>query len=616
MAAGPAEIQGFYELPLEDRNVWTARYGASAPYFWGAQSGNLTAPPGAQGFYALPEDQQATWYGEYGATAPAEWARQSGAGAAASGAPGLTANAPAAPPGQGAPARPTGWSPMTPSGLTGFLDYGRKAINLLPEYVPFLNDPKLAPGYLPSSGAYNQFPLNQQGLFGTVPGTTGTVNLRYGLGGPGDPTNGSEIQTPERWVTGNPAASLEALQGDAKWRATGGTWKGGGGMGGGGTGLGAWERLSPGVEIYHPQGRAGAGGGGAGGGFFGSTVQSNWGQTPETAGLDFLGTLFLRSDTPTGISTAAWSAPQQMWDALINEIRRGRITIQDPQAWAMLAQKNPAYTPQNIGGAALTGAQPGAGAPAAGATDERGYYATMAAVAQANQAMQQAYTEWTMATGDEKLAMEKAQQVWQNTFNQRQQEFNEGVTQAGLTGQYQGAPTVTEQQRQWQNAYNAGQLLGSYEGQDTLAKQQLEQQGALSLLQLQSQLQGPRSWAKYWQLNQATPQGLQDALGALAGRYNLAGSAGQGTPGAATLESRVADLTSNAQDQAAGTPVSGSLTAPNQFALRNWSAMSPSQQQGVVGLYEGAGYDPDDFLKQLANAAPRYSGPAGGTVRL
>jgi hypothetical protein len=261
----------------------------------------------------------------------------------------------------------------------------------------------------------------------------------------------------------------------------------------------------------------------------------------------------------------------------------------------MLAQKNPAYTPQNIGGAALTGGVPPGGATgtpgAGGDTGLTNYYAQMAAVQQANQAMQQAYSEWTMATGDEKLAMEKAQQVWKNTFDQ-----------ASLTGQYNGQQTQAAQQQQWAQGF---------------AEKGLQQSGAISLLDLQSRLQGPQDWLKYQQLNASTPQGLQSALGALAGNYNLAGSNAQGTPGPATLTSRIGDLTSNAQGQAApAAPGTGELTSPNQFALRNWAAMSPSQQKMVVGLYGGAGYDQEDFLKQIQNAAPRYAGPSAGAVHL
>ena len=74
-----------------------------------------------------------------------------------------------------------------------------------------------------------------------------------------------------------------------------------------------------------------------------------WGRSPATQGLDYLITNFMRSDTPTGVSTAAWSAPQQMWDGLVAAIRSGQVVVSDPQGWAMLRQKNPAYTPQNIG---------------------------------------------------------------------------------------------------------------------------------------------------------------------------------------------------------------------------------------------------------------------------
>src|SRR5262245_50222657 len=96
--------------------------------------------------------------------------------------------------------RPAGYSPMTPSGYTGFTNWGMNALNIRPEYIPYLNNPAVAPGYLPSSGTYNQYPLNQPGLFGMVAGVPS--NLRYGLGGTGDPTTGREVQTPEQIVNG------------------------------------------------------------------------------------------------------------------------------------------------------------------------------------------------------------------------------------------------------------------------------------------------------------------------------------------------------------------------------------------------------------------------------
>ena len=188
----------------------------------------------------------------------------------------------------------------------------------------------MAPGYIPGSGRYNGYDLSSQtnqfgaqygGLFSSMPlaaGGTQVVNNRFGLGGTGDRTTGAEVQTPQRYISGVATDSGQAMRGDERWRRE---HPGGGG----------WDASFAGVPAYQPgpsaapaygfsgapytQNAGGggyqdpyqnayldaAGGGGTGGGFFGSTVASNWGQTAETAGKDYIATLFLRSDTPTGI---------------------------------------------------------------------------------------------------------------------------------------------------------------------------------------------------------------------------------------------------------------------------------------------------------------------------
>jgi len=108
--------------------------------------------------------------------------------------------------GAGTAGIPYGW------GVPGF---GQNPIPIREEYLDNLFNSQQAPGYIAGSGTYNQFRLNDPGLFGTLPGQTGEVNLRYGLGGTGDPTTGHELQTPERWITGNPGASSQPMQGDA-----------------------------------------------------------------------------------------------------------------------------------------------------------------------------------------------------------------------------------------------------------------------------------------------------------------------------------------------------------------------------------------------------------------
>jgi hypothetical protein len=113
--------------------------------------------------------------------------------------------------------------------------FGQAPIQINPNDLPHLFNPAVAPGYIPGSGTYNQYRLDSQnqtprfpgapsGLFGTVPGVADSpvVNRFYGQGGVGDPTNGSEVQTPRRWITGNPADSSQAMLGDDAWRRAGG----------------------------------------------------------------------------------------------------------------------------------------------------------------------------------------------------------------------------------------------------------------------------------------------------------------------------------------------------------------------------------------------------------
>lgn len=496
---------------------------------------------------------------------------------------------------------PTGWSPNTPSGLTGFTNWGMNALNLIPEYIPYLNNPQVAPGYIPSSGTYNQWALDRPGLFGEIAGVAS--NMQYGSGGVGDPTTGTEAQTPEEWVQGGK--------------------------------LFEWDGNMEGP-------------------------------------LGYIGNLFGRSDTPSGIGTPAWSAPKQYWDGLAQQVAAGRVRPTN-RGWAALQAKG--YTPQGIGGAAVqqaasVGVQAtGAGASAAGGANNsmQGALASIAASQAADQAARLAYQEWQMRTGDEQLAQAKAAQAWQQTyqsaqltgslngqqtlqgqqqawqqqyqqalldFQKQQEETQRQLAEAGLTGTYQEQQTLAAQQQafnqkmaQLASAMSEAGLTGLYNGQQTqqaqqqawnqgFQEQQLGQQGALSLLQLQSQLQGPRDWAKYWQLSASAPEGLRSALGSLAGQYNFAPGA-QGTPGAATLQSRTADLLApgaGGQGATGSAQGQGQAANPWQFNLQNWSRMSPSMQQGVLGGLEAGGMYGPDVEALLRQAAPRYTGPATAQV--
>lgn len=523
------------------------------------------------------------------------------------------------------PGRNAGWGSLGAGteaqqygyGVPGF---GQAPIKINEVDLPYLFDPKLAPGYIPGSGTYNQYrldaPSNQWGaqyggLFGPVGPQHTVVNTHYGLGGPGDPTTGGEVQTPQRWITGNAQDSAQAMQGDAAWRARYGG--GGGGFdpalagampayayaGGGGGGVASQAAIP-----------AGTAAGGMGGGFFGSTVTSNWGQTAETAGKDYLATLFLRSDTPTGVGTPAWSAPDAMWQGLLEEIRAGRIYVQDPQAWQMIQEKTGA-TPQTIGGAALGGqnVQPGGVAgQGAGQGSTEDAIANANAAAAADKAAYWAYQQSLLRQGDQRIALEDARDAWSKTYQT-----------AGLTGQFGGQDTMAMQQQKYaqdlanrQFGLSEAGVTGTYGGQKTQQAIAQENAAAQALLGLQASLQGPRNWARYQSTFGATPQGLQDVMAAYQGRYQL--PTGQGAQNAAQGgRQSVAGL---GGDILSGTYGNDGTTTqplgnPRQADLQNYARMQPSQREMILGQYENEGWYGPDVENLLKGAAPRAPGASG-----
>jgi hypothetical protein len=238
----------------------------------------------------------------------------------------------------------------------------------------------------------------------------------------------------------------------------------------------------------------------------------------------------------------------------------------------------------------------------------------------ANQAALIAYYNSKLALDTDDLAFRKATQAFQNT-----------ISQAGVTGIFQGQPTLA-----------AAQLFGTYAlptaGQQTLAAQQqqfsqaiaaqqearqqaaLQQQTAQNYLDLLSRLRGPADIFQYQKVLGATPQGLQDLVRAAAGQYIPGGGATTGVqPTAVNLQNFVAGATSGqggmtAADQAA----LQSLVPPNQLAPQTWRNLAPSQQQILLAAWENQGYRPEDARALFEQSLPRYAtgAPTTGTFRL
>jgi hypothetical protein len=222
----------------------------------------------------------------------------------------------------------------------------------------------------------------------------------------------------------------------------------------------------------------------------------------------------------------------------------------------------------------------------------------------------------------------KAAQAWAQGTNQ-------ALMQAGYQPQNQQAPTLAMQT-----------LYGSYAaptaGQQTLAANEqaytqwlraqeesraqwtAQQTAAQNYMDLLSRLRGPADWAQYQKVLGATPQGTQDLVRAAAGQYIPGGGATTGVqPQAANLNTFYNQLTGA---QTAGQPsgqdqlsqMQNTLVAPNQMAPQTWNALTPSQQQMLLGVWESQGYSQDDAKALFNQSLPKYAtaAPSSGSFRL
>lgn len=347
--------------------------------------------------------------------------------------------------------------------------------------------------------------------------------------------------------------------------------------------------------------------------------------------LGYIGNLFGRSDTPSGIGTPTWSAPKQYWDGLAQQVAAGRVQPTN-RGWAALLAKG--YTPQQIGGAAVAqaqsvGVQPtGAGSNAAGggANGANGsdsalqdYNATITANAQAMQAAQLAYQDWYVRTQDDEQAFQHAQQTYENKWQESMFEYKKQQDQWNLqqsAGYFDvnGVRTPT-----LAGIAQDASLTGQYQGKPTFQREQYETGEMNNLLSLQAGLRGPENYAQYLKVLGSTPQGMRDVVNAAAGRFQMPSTSGV-TPGQQTrpadVQSLLNDVTSGGASAQAdwSSALSGGLPNPNQINLSNWSKMMPTQQKLLLSAYEGQGWDTNDVLKQIQQASPVGATGGGGTT--
>ena len=258
-----------------------------------------------------------------------------------------------------------------------------------------------------------------------------------------------------------------------------------------------------------------------------------------------------------------------------------------------------------------------------------------------------------------KQAFDEAVRQFNTTFGLDQQKFaesvrqyNEGlaVTQAGLTGTYQGAPT---QQAQAQ----AAGFLGTYQGLPT--QQAIAQRNAIAQAwasqygytptfdaagnpifqqpagggpattltaqqQAYNQQLGAITTAAGLQANPFRQQQVLGQLGRVLGGQGVAGFsapntvAGVGTAGGtgtntgmAYMQQMIDDIRNPGANQASVNSVLNGIPTPNKINSADFLRSAPSTQNMILqGMQEKYGLDPADSLNQIKNTLPAFTAPA------
>jgi hypothetical protein len=247
------------------------------------------------------------------------------------------------------------------------------------------------------------------------------------------------------------------------------------------------------------------------------------------------------------------------------------------------------------------------------------------------QAQQAAYQAYLNA----KLALDTDQEAYQKAAQAAATE----IAQAGVTGTYQGQQTQAAirqaadiAQQQAATMLSQANAFGTWgtptQGQQTLAANQQAYQQQLdaqkqALAQWQAQqtasqnyltmmagLRGPADYAQYQKVLGSTPGGLKDLAAAAAGQYIPGGGATTGVqPQAVTMQSFLGSATGQqpATSDTSGQAAMNSLVAPNQMAPQTWNALTPSQQQMLLGTWESQGYTKDDAQALFNQSLPKYA---------
>lgn len=275
----------------------------------------------------------------------------------------------------------------------------------------------------------------------------------------------------------------------------------------------------------------------------------------------------------------------------------------------------------------------------------------------ANNAATQAYMKSKMSNENEQLALQKAQFAWKqtldtasmtglfqgaptqqamqyyaNTFGDwstpeagaktlqaQQQQFQQGVTTAGLTGTYNGQQTQAAQKQAADMAAQAAGFTGQFGGQQTQqAQQQAWQQGfsqqqqndknRQDYLQLLSGLRGPADYGQYLKVLGSTPNGLQDLVAAASGQYQPGtGSSGQGPVPVSLGSFMNSAATGMGQQYAAGQQPQGGYQ-PGSYVYPQSGPQQAGYGQPGPAQTQQWGVQPGESMQHLA-VMPGSTGP-------
>lgn len=166
----------------------------------------------------------------------------------------------------------------------------------------------------------------------------------------------------------------------------------------------------------------------------------------------------------------------------------------------------------------------------------------------------------------------------QQTMSREAQTFGQGTTLANLYGQYYAPGQTPTAGTQTMSAQEQAYTQWLRQQQLQLAQQGQQQQTANQYLTLLSNLRGPADWAKYQQVLGATPGGMSDLVAAAMGQYVPGGGATTGMqPQAANLNTLMAQVQGgNAQapwQQSTGVQMPGATGVPSSWPQSTYTPM-------------------------------------------